>query len=93
MYKRQEQISSHAIAIANARVEAIGALQTEIDNRVQSPFPKAQLLLDGFAENAILDGIDLKELEILIAKNFKDYRTRDQAIGRTPVSYTHLHCT
>ena len=79
----EEQVSSHAIAIANARVEAIGALQTEIDNRIQSPFPKAQLLLDGFAENAILDGLDLKKLEIEIAKNFKDYRTRDQAVGRS----------
>lgn len=79
----EEQAASHAIAIASARVEAISALQNEINNRQSSPFPKAQLMLDGFVENEMMNGANLKQLEIEIAKNFKEYRTRDKAIGRS----------
>ncbi len=79
----EEQLANHSYAMAIARVEAINALQCEINARVKSAFPKAELILDGHAENAHANGMKPRDLEIEIARKFKENRPIDKASGRS----------
>lgn len=79
----EEQLAIHSASMAIARVEAISALQGEIYSRENSAFPKAELILDGYGENAHAQGVKTRDLEIEIAKIFKDNRAIDKATGRS----------
>lgn len=79
----EEQLASHSYAMAIARVEAIEALQSEINARTISAFPKAELILDGHAENAHANGAKPRDLEVEIARHFKENRPIDKASGRS----------
>jgi DNA replication and repair protein RecF len=70
------------VALAMARLEAIDALQGEIDNRPQGAFPKAVLTLEGTLESALRNSPDASEIEARFCAQLHNHRARDSAAGR-----------
>ena len=70
------------VALAGARLEAVDALQGEIDARPDGAFPKALLTLSGTLEAALRDARSAGDVEVEFAKALQDNRARDSAAGR-----------
>ena len=68
--------------MAEARAVTLAALQAEIDQRGDRPFPQGQLGLTGAFEQLALGGATLTEIEARLAADLAASRPRDQAAGR-----------
>jgi len=68
--------------MAEARAATLAALQAEIDQRGDRPFPQGQLGLTGAFEQLALAGAPLAEIEARLAADLAVSRPRDQAAGR-----------
>lgn len=65
------------------RAQVLEALQVAIELRPSGHFPKADLALEGDAEQAALRGDDFKTIFETLAETFRTTRRRDIAAGRT----------
>jgi DNA replication and repair protein RecF len=68
--------------LAEGRAFTIEALQAEIDQRGDRPFPQAQLDLTGAFERMARAGAPLAEIEARLASDLSASRPRDMAAGR-----------
>src|SRR5580704_1819064 len=68
--------------VAEARAATLVALQAEIDQRGDRPFPQGALGLTGAFERLALGGAKLAEIEARLAADLAASRPRDQAAGR-----------
>jgi DNA replication and repair protein RecF len=68
--------------MAEARAATLQALQAEIDQRGERPFPQASLSLTGEFEQMALAGAPLAEIEAKLAAALAAARPRDAAAGR-----------
>ena len=68
--------------VAEARAATLTALQAEIDQRGDRPFPQGELSLTGAFEQMALAGASLAEIEARLATDLAASRPRDQAAGR-----------
>jgi DNA replication and repair protein RecF len=68
--------------MAEARAATLSALQAEIDQRGERPFPQGALGLTGAYEQLALTGAALAEIEARLAADLAASRPRDQAAGR-----------
>jgi DNA replication and repair protein RecF len=69
-------------ALALARLEAMDALQAEIDARPPGAFPKAALTLEGSLEAALRETPNASLVEADFTANLHDNRARDSHAGR-----------
>ncbi|KCZ92988.1 DNA replication/repair protein RecF [Hyphomonas johnsonii] len=65
------------------RAHVLEALQAAIETRPEGHFPKADLALEGEAEQAALRGDDFKSIFEVLAETLRTTRRRDMAAGRT----------
>lgn len=79
----ETQMAEHGVAIAAARLELLSQLQSAIAAQAESPFPKAAIALDGFLEDALLQGSSAAAAENAILQHWQGMRPRDKAAGRT----------
>ena len=68
--------------MAEARAVTLAALQAEIDERGERPFPQARLSLTGEFEQMALGGASIAEIEPRLAAALAVSRPRDAAAGR-----------
>jgi DNA replication and repair protein RecF len=68
--------------MAEARAATLAALQAEIDQRGDRPFPQGALGLTGAFEQMGLGGASVAEIETRLAADLAASRPRDQAAGR-----------
>jgi DNA replication and repair protein RecF len=68
--------------MAEARAATLKALQAEIDQRGERPFPQAHLALTGEFEQLALTGAPLSDIEARLAAALAAGRARDGAAGR-----------
>lgn len=78
----EKDAAGTAIAIAQARIDAISALQAEILKREKSSFPQAKLILNGALEQALLEGKQHIEAEEKFVRKLHELRPLDAQIGR-----------
>jgi DNA replication and repair protein RecF len=82
----EQQLAEAGAAVAVARVDAIEALQSYIDDMQadagESPFPRASLAIEGDLE-ARVRHMPAVQLEDEYRRMLSDSRRRDQAAGRT----------
>lgn len=80
----EHEVAELGVAVAAARTETVRRLTAEIDaNRdPASPFPTAQIALEGEIENA-LSNESATEVEERYRARLRDNRARDRAAGRT----------
>jgi DNA replication and repair protein RecF len=69
--------------MAAARVRTLRALQDEIDNRGDRPFPQARLSLTGDWETMAANGSESPEIEARLSAALAVARARDAAAGRS----------
>lgn len=80
----EETLSEHGAAVAAARLEAVQHLQTAMDHiRPDSPFPRAELMLEGVLDQWLAEGLAAVEVEDRYRALLADSRRRDGAAGRT----------
>ena len=65
------------------RAHVLEALQTAINARPEGHFPKADLALEGKAEQAAIDGDDFKSIFEMLSEAYRSGRRRDMAAKRT----------
>jgi DNA replication and repair protein RecF len=70
------------VALALARLEAVDALQAEIDARPEGAFPKAALSLEGSLETALRETSSAAQVEADFTALLRDTRARDSQAGR-----------
>lgn len=78
----ETQMAEHGVAIAAARLELLSQLQSAIAAETDSPFPKADITLDGLAETQ-LQTHSAAEVESTLIEHWQSSRSRDRAAGRT----------
>ncbi|HEX4181573.1 MAG TPA: DNA replication/repair protein RecF [Caulobacteraceae bacterium] len=78
----EAQLAEAGAAMADARAEALRALQTEIDQRGERPFPQAGLALTGDWERMAAEGVPEGEIAARLAGALAAARERDAAAGR-----------
>jgi DNA replication and repair protein RecF len=78
----EQEMAAHGVALAAARLEVLGRLQTAIDARGDGPFPQADLALEGVLEAALAEGKTAGEIEDEFIKTLASVRPRDAAAGR-----------
>lgn len=69
--------------VARARAATLAALITEIESRPEGPFPKADITLQGEAEEAFLAGRPLDDVQADILEQLSQDRPNDLRAGRT----------
>jgi DNA replication and repair protein RecF len=79
----EARMAEHGIAIAVARLEFAGQIAGQIEASPESPFPKADLALDGWLEDLLADEIAPVEVEILYRERLERERRLDTKAGRT----------
>ncbi|MES2721961.1 MAG: DNA replication/repair protein RecF [Pseudomonadota bacterium] len=68
--------------MATARARTLAALQSEIDERGDRPFPQARLSLSGPWEQMAGQGVETEEIEARLIAALASARERDAAAGR-----------
>lgn len=76
----EERMAASGTAMARARRAVLSALQSEIDARPPSAFPKADLALEGLLEGFLSESE--AEAEARFAERLKSTRRKDAAAGR-----------
>jgi len=79
----EARLADSGARIACARAAALTALQAAVDARADSPFPQADLGLDGVAEVWAAEGADTDTLAGRLIEGFRAARARDGAAGRS----------
>ncbi|MBO6504279.1 MAG: DNA replication/repair protein RecF [Kordiimonadaceae bacterium] len=79
----EARMAEHAVAVAVARLEFAGQIAGQIADAPASPFPKAELALDGWLENQLADGIQAVDAEAAYADRLANERALDARAGRT----------
>jgi DNA replication and repair protein RecF len=78
----EAEAAAAGVALALARLQAIDALQAEIDARPEGAFPKAALTLEGSLETALRENDNASAVEADFTALLHDNRARDSAAGR-----------
>jgi DNA replication and repair protein RecF len=78
----EAEAASAGVALGLARLEALDALQSEIDARPDGAFPKALLSLEGSFESGLRESQDAAAAEVQFARRLQENRGRDSAAGR-----------
>lgn len=78
----EAQMAQAGAAMASARASTLLALQAEIDDRADRPFPQAALGLSGEWEALALGGASVAEIEARLVPALAASRPRDAAAGR-----------
>ncbi|WP_019960338.1 DNA replication/repair protein RecF [Woodsholea maritima] len=78
----EREMAEFGVAMAAARLETLVHLQSEIDQRAKSAFPKADLSLDGMIEVQLSEGAKAGDVEDGFASELARVRPRDGAAGR-----------
>jgi DNA replication and repair protein RecF len=78
----EARLAEAGALMADARARTLAALQAEIDDRGERPFPQARLGLVGPWEQMALEGASLGEIAPRLAAALAAGRERDAAAGR-----------
>jgi DNA replication and repair protein RecF len=78
----EHETAELAIAVAGLRVETVRRLDGVLTSRKDSPFPLAQIALDGWLEQ-LIPLHPASEIEARYREVLRDSRSRDAAAGRT----------
>jgi DNA replication and repair protein RecF len=78
----EHETAELAIAVAGLRVETVRRLDGVLTSRKDSPFPPAQIALDGWLEQ-LIPLHPASEIEARYRDVLRDSRSRDAAAGRT----------
>ena len=78
----EHETAELAIAVAGLRVETVRRLDGVLTSRKDSPFPPAQIALDGWLEK-LIPLHPASEIEARYRDVLRDSRSRDAAAGRT----------
>lgn len=78
----EAEMAAAAVALASARLDAVDGLQSAIDGRAETAFPKAALSLDGLLEARLRAGERAGDLESWYCAHLVSVRPRDGAAGR-----------
>lgn len=78
----EEQMAGHGVALAAARVETIARLTGAFDAVRETPFPRADIALEGTLENELAERAAV-EVEDGFLRRLAEARPRDAAAGRT----------
>lgn len=78
----EREIVASGVAMATARLDALVRLQTEIDERPETAFPKADLALEGALEAELTGGVPAGAVEDGFLATLETARPRDAAAGR-----------
>jgi DNA replication and repair protein RecF len=78
----EHETAELAVAVAGQRVETVRRLQSVLAGRKESPFPSAEIALDGWIEQ-IIPAHPAIEIEERYRAVLRDNRARDAAAGRT----------
>ncbi|MAP96451.1 MAG: DNA replication/repair protein RecF [Ponticaulis sp.] len=79
----EASMADHGAQIAYHRVETVKRLQAAIETRPEGAFPKADLTLEGHAEEAFAAGQSLPDVQALLRDQYRDGRRIDARAGRT----------
>ncbi|MCP2672052.1 DNA replication/repair protein RecF [Maricaulaceae bacterium EIL42A08] len=79
----EAEMAARGVALAAARVDALARLQSEIDARPDTAFPKADLELEGLLEARLAAGEAAGVVEDDFILTLQDARRRDGAAGRS----------
>ncbi len=79
----EAEMAARGVALAAARVDALVRLQSEIDARPDTAFPKAGLELEGLLEARLAAGEAAGVVEDDFILTLQDARRRDGAAGRS----------
>lgn len=79
----ETDMAEHGASIAIARAKTVNHLIGELDDQVDSAFPRAGLALEGEAENHAQNGWDTDEISDFIRSNLHNNRPVDMRAGRT----------
>ncbi len=78
----EAEAAAAGVALALARLEAVDALQGEINARPDGAFPKAALTLTGKLEVSLRETTDASQVEANFTALLRDNRGRDSQAGR-----------
>jgi len=78
----EAQLAEAGAAMAQARADTLAALQAEIDQRGERPFPQAGLTLTGDWEQMAAAGASSDDIQARLALALAGARDRDAAAGR-----------
>ena len=79
----EARLAEHGVQIAFHRAETVKRLQMAVDARPDGAFPKADLALLGEAEEALVAGQSVAEVQSFLTESYRDGRRRDARAGRT----------
>lgn len=79
----EAEMAARGAALAAARVDALARLQSEIDARPDTAFPKANLALEGLLEARLAAGDAAGDVEEFFIDALVKARRRDGAAGRS----------
>ncbi|MAI89261.1 DNA replication/repair protein RecF [Ponticaulis sp.] len=79
----EARLAEHGAQIAFNRVQTVSRLQAAVETRPDGAFPKADLGLEGLAEEAFSEGKSVSEVEALLKDALSEGRRRDARAGRT----------
>lgn len=79
----EARLAEHGAQIAYHRKMTVERLQAAVELRPDSAFPKADLSLEGDAEQAFLGGHSIPDVMQLLADQYREGRRRDAGAGRT----------
>ncbi|MBP6545963.1 MAG: DNA replication/repair protein RecF [Phenylobacterium sp.] len=78
----EARLAEAGALMAAARARTLSALQSEIDERGDRPFPQAKLKLAGAWEQMAAEGVETQEIEARLIAALAAARERDAAAGR-----------
>ena len=78
----EARLAEAGALMAEARATTLTALQAEIDDRGERPFPQAKLSLTGEWEQLAFAGAEIAEIEVKLAAALAAARPRDASAGR-----------
>jgi DNA replication and repair protein RecF len=79
----EARLAASGARMATARAAALAKLQAAVDARSGSPFPQADLGLDGPAESWAAQGESAEVIAARLGESFRAARARDGAAGRS----------
>jgi DNA replication and repair protein RecF len=79
----EARLAEHGAFIAYHRSQTLGRLQRAVDGRPDGAFPKADLALEGAAEEAFVTGRSIEDVRSLLTDAYRDGRRIDARAGRT----------
>lgn len=91
----EKRMAEHGVAVANARLEFAGQLAGQLEEADESPFPKAELAIDGWLEGLLAGGIAAVEAEEAFRGELAGRRRMDtkgrasEGVHKTDLIVTH----